>query len=116
MYLRPGFADALEHKGVGHLKRGTDVFAHHFDVRLEDCHCAPCKATGLVNRHVGQLWMPLPVLFQNQQQLLGTAERDDWQQTAPATLDYGGNLRSEALLTVLSRQVAVDTIRCLHND
>ena len=52
------------------LEGGLDVAVHHLDVRLVDGHRAAGEGAGLVDGHGAQLWEPLPVLLQDQQQLL----------------------------------------------
>jgi hypothetical protein len=52
------------------LEGGLDVAVHHLDVRLVDGHRAAGERAGLVDGHGAQLRGPLPVLLQNQQQLL----------------------------------------------
>ncbi len=53
-----------------YLEGSFDVIIHHLDVGLIDAHGAPRQPTSLVDRHMLQLGVPLPVLLQDQQDFL----------------------------------------------
>mmetsp|Transcript_95855 Transcript_95855/g.293178 ORF Transcript_95855/g.293178 Transcript_95855/m.293178 type:complete len:323 (-) Transcript_95855:72-1040(-) len=91
-----------------------NLLAAHVGVRLEDPQAFCSHGRIVIYRDVAQVRVALPIIFQDQQNLLRPAEREDRQQALPALPhDLVHGVR-EAPLALLARLVRHDTIRGLH--
>ena len=94
----------------------ADVLVHHVDVRLVDTHSLLGYLGRIIDGHVVQLGVRLPVLVEDQEQLLRAAERKDGDQAAPTALDDLVDGACEALLALLARLVDRGAVRRLGDE
>lgn len=91
----------LENKRVADGNLPLDSVVHGVDVRLVDGHALFGQRRGVVDGNVVQLRMLTPVLVQDQQQLLGPAQRKNWNQAAAASVHNVVHQGGEPILAVV---------------
>lgn len=84
----------LEDERVGYGKLLANTGVHHVDVGLIHGHALLGQARGVVDGHGMKFGMCLPVLVENQQELLSAPECECRDETAPAS---SHNLMDETL-------------------
>mmetsp|Transcript_12461 Transcript_12461/g.34990 ORF Transcript_12461/g.34990 Transcript_12461/m.34990 type:complete len:271 (-) Transcript_12461:593-1405(-) len=104
-----------ERVAVLRLKRHLDVVVHHLDIRLIHTESASGQTRGLVNGNVVNFRVCLPVVVQDKQQLLRSAQRDHWEEHPPAAFDNTSHHLNKPLLALLPSTVACDAVSGFHD-
>jgi len=105
-------ADITGQLGLRHAlaEQALDVIVHGADVRLVDDHALPREVGGIVDRELLEVRMAVPVLVEDQKELLGSTEREDGHQHPTAAVQDAGDALHQGGFALDPRDVRGDAV------
>ena len=95
------------------LQLHPKLVAHHISMRIENTQRSIGKVALVINRHLCEFWVLLPVLIKNQKQFLCSTESKDWHQAFASTRHNVCDVLCKVLFSLFATLMFANAISAL---